>query len=329
MSVADSSKKFLCDVKIMAVPLLKQYADLARNIANFSDGQARISEDESDLNGSSNESLETITLILSPNSGPYKGGTFIFKVFLKDFPHQAPAVTNCTPIYHPNIDEDNICLNLLDELWSSKVTLEDIVQGILFLLHYPNINDPVSKLFWGVEKYCDYRRNVRLSLRGNTVEGCTFHRNLPDNFLSDDDDDDDDDDRKERECEEERVCLYYDSSCDVSSIDEDTNCSCTSDLDSISSDEQSERDCEVSYPVQLKVSYPVQLKVSYPVQLNRSVLLLTSFPFIFSYGFLFLKLFCNILNRTHLFLNSRLRFWLSGIAGNCSYVVRRYIVSSR
>ena len=146
--------------EIMSESLLKQHRCLARNIANFSDGQVRISEDASDSTGDSNDS-KVIALTFPPNSGLYHGGTFNFKIWLNNFPLEPPDVICCTLIYHPNMRyEGNICLNLLDELWSRTVTLKDIVQGILFLFYNPNIQDPVSELFDGNETYEDYERNV-------------------------------------------------------------------------------------------------------------------------------------------------------------------------
>ena len=166
--------------------LLKHYRDLARSIGSFSNGQACLKEltDGEDLD------LETVCVTVSPNDGPYHGGKFDFEFDLSDgYPTSPPAVHCQTQIYHPNIDwcddQGEVCLNLLDELWTQDMTLEDVVQGILFLLYNPNIEDPLSSMFTGTECEEEFLENVRLSLRGEEVDGVEFKRNLPDGYESD------------------------------------------------------------------------------------------------------------------------------------------------
>ena len=163
--------------------LLKQYRDLARNIESFSDGQAKLKELEQD----DETSLENILITLSPKDGPYRGGKFDFEIDAStDYPSCPPVIHCLTQIYHPNIDfsddSGEVCLNLLDELWTSDMTLEDVVQGLLFLLHNPNVDDPLSCLFTGTESEEEFLENVRQSLRGEEVDGVSFERNLPDDF---------------------------------------------------------------------------------------------------------------------------------------------------
>ena len=166
--------------------LLKHYRDLARSIGSFSNGQACLKEltDGEDLD------LETVCVTVSPNDGPYHGGKFDFEFDLSDgYPTSPPAVHCQTQIYHPNIDwcddQGEVCLNLLDELWTQDMTLEDVVQGILFLLYNPNIEDPLSSMFTGTECEEEFLENVRMSLRGEEVDGVEFERNLPDGYESD------------------------------------------------------------------------------------------------------------------------------------------------
>lgn len=166
--------------------LLKHYRDLARSIGSFSNGQACLKEltDGEDLD------LETVCVTVSPNDGPYHGGKFDFEFDLSDgYPTSPPTVHCQTQIYHPNIDwcddQGEVCLNLLDELWTQDMTLEDVVQGILFLLYNPNIEDPLSSMFTGTECEEEFLENVRMSLRGEEVDGVEFERNLPDGYESD------------------------------------------------------------------------------------------------------------------------------------------------
>lgn len=80
-------------------------------------------------------------------------------------------------IYHPNIDptedDTNVCLSLLEE-WQPNFGLDDIIQGLLFLLHNPNLSDPLSPYFDPDMDESEFQSNVQQSLLGQQVEGCFF-----------------------------------------------------------------------------------------------------------------------------------------------------------
>ena len=69
-----------------------------------------------------------------------------------DLPASEPSVTCISDMYHPNIDNNvgvedyNVCLSLFDE-WQATYGLEDCIQGLLFLMHHLNLNDPLSPFF--------------------------------------------------------------------------------------------------------------------------------------------------------------------------------------
>lgn len=170
--------------------LLKHYCQLTRNIASLSDGQARVREAEAGTE--EEDSLTTILVTVTPRSGPYRGGKFDFELDVSEgYPSCPPVVRAQTTMYHPNVDcscdygEGEVCLNILDELWSPEMTLDDVVQGLLFLLQEPNLEDPLSSMFDGTEEEEEFRRNVRRSLRGG-VSICDVHfeRNLMDGYDS-------------------------------------------------------------------------------------------------------------------------------------------------
>ena len=171
--------------------VLKQYRDLARNIESFSNGQAKLKDRDED-----DDSLDVIHVTLAPKTGLYRGGKFDFEMDVSaDFPYSPPVVHCMTEIYHPNIDfsddSGEVCLNLLDDLWTTDMTLEDVVQGLLFLLHHPNLEDPLSCLFTGGEDEEDFQRNVRLSLKGGIdIDGVVFTRNLSASYEDDEEDKD-------------------------------------------------------------------------------------------------------------------------------------------
>lgn len=179
--------------------LLKHYCQLSKNIDSLSDGQARLAEGTD----GQEDTLTTVTVSIAPRSGPYRGGRFDFELNIgHHYPSCPPGVRALTKMYHPNVefsgdeeDEDDggVCLNLLDELWTSSMTLEDVVQGLLFLLHNPNLEDPLGSLFSGSDDEEEFLRNVRRSLRGGRVAGMQFQRNLLDGYESDCEEDENED----------------------------------------------------------------------------------------------------------------------------------------
>ena len=182
--------------------LLKQYRDLARTIESFSNDQAKLKE----LNGDDDCSLDVICVTLAPKTGLYRGGKFDFELDVStEYPACPPVVHCMTQIYHPNIDfsdeSGEVCLNLLDELWTSNMTLEDVVQGLLFLLQNPNIEDPLNCMFTGSEDEEEFQQNVRRSLRGEDVDGVPFERNLSANYEDSDDESDENETGENRESE--------------------------------------------------------------------------------------------------------------------------------
>ena len=176
----------------MGPVLLKQYWRLVNNIDNFTAGQVQISNQH--FISCCQDSLDYISLSFSPKGGPYRGGKFDFTINLKHYPFIPPDVVCHTLMYHPNIGVDGIvCLNILFELWTPSVTLEDIVQGVLFLFYNPNLKDPINGMFYGTESYNCYKCNVRKSLKGGCVANTWFERNLPEDFEESEDEEDSDD----------------------------------------------------------------------------------------------------------------------------------------
>ena len=230
----------------MSTSLLKQYGNLVKNVRNFTDGQVKISEETTATNGQ--DSLELISLTFSPTGGLYRGGTFTFTITMNNFPQEAPEVMCVTQIYHPNIDvEGEVCLNLLDDLWNSSTTLEDVVQGILFLFYSPNVDDPLSELFDGSEPYKLYRKNVRKSLKGGTVANFPFERNLPEDFI-DEEKEEEEEEKTEEEKEEESKRLYHGSEDEIECSDsEDSSSNISSDVVYDSLDDLQNHETESNY----------------------------------------------------------------------------------
>jgi ubiquitin-protein ligase len=72
------------------------------------------------------------TLVINPDEGMYKGGSFRFNFAInQNFPHDPPKVKCTQKIYHPNIDlEGNVCLNILREDWKPVLNLNAVLVGL-------------------------------------------------------------------------------------------------------------------------------------------------------------------------------------------------------
>ena len=148
----------------------KDFYKLQKNIASFSNGEARVL--------SFDDELTKFEVELNIKDGFYKDGIFVFDVILEGYPDAAPAVWFNSPIFHPNIgdgfDDREICLNLLGEDWEEN-DLEDVVHGVLFLVKNPNSHDALNPFSSCDEE--DFATLVRQSLEGGEVGGVLFDRN--------------------------------------------------------------------------------------------------------------------------------------------------------
>ena len=159
--------------------LAKDFHKLQKNITSFSNGEARVT--------SFGDELTNFEVELNIKDGFYKDGIFTFAVNVTEhYPEKPPTVTFKSPIFHPNIgdgyDNEIVCLNLLSEDWQMNNDLEDVVQGMLFLVKNPALDDALNPLFCelddefeeGLENFAGL---VRQSLEGGIVEGVVFERN--------------------------------------------------------------------------------------------------------------------------------------------------------
>ncbi|KAL8159440.1 hypothetical protein V2J09_000977 [Rumex salicifolius] len=83
-------------------------------------------------------------------------------VFPSDYPFKPPKVKFETRCFHPNVDAfGNICLDILQDKWSSAYDVRTILLSIQSLLGEPNISSPLDShaaAVWGDPKV--YRRMV-------------------------------------------------------------------------------------------------------------------------------------------------------------------------
>jgi len=88
---------------------------------------------------------EWMGTIMGPEGSPYEGGVFFLNIsFPLDYPFKAPKITFVTKIYHCNINANgDICLDILNTMWSPALTINRVLLSISSLLTDPNPKDPL------------------------------------------------------------------------------------------------------------------------------------------------------------------------------------------
>lgn len=91
-----------------------------------------------------------IKVCVCPDAGYWAEKELKFEIRTKRYPKQACKVICKSNILHPNILESDgeVCLNIFDEDWQPSMRIEDYISGILYILHNPNFDDPLSDYFW-------------------------------------------------------------------------------------------------------------------------------------------------------------------------------------
>lgn len=91
-------------------------------------------------------------VIVGPADSPYAGGMFKLSiVFPADYPFKPPRVEFITKIYHCNILNKALCIDILKSQWSPALTIDKVLISIVSLLMDPNPNDPLNRE--AAEKY--------------------------------------------------------------------------------------------------------------------------------------------------------------------------------
>ncbi|KAF7701740.1 Ubiquitin-conjugating enzyme E2-17 kDa [Cucumispora dikerogammari] len=110
-----------------------------------------------ELNGGNEESLffaepinpNDITVwravLFGPPGTPYEGGTFYLLINIPSgYPFDPPKFQFKTRIFHCNIRDGEICLDILKNSWSSALSISKVILSISSLLSDPNPDDPLD-----------------------------------------------------------------------------------------------------------------------------------------------------------------------------------------
>jgi len=109
-------------------------------------------------------------VMYGPKDSPYEGGMFKFKVdFTDEYPMRPPSVLFVTKVFHPNVGTSfndggyYICIDILQDHWTSVYTISQIMLSISSLLTDPNPSSPMnqeSAKLWETNKE-EYNRVVK------------------------------------------------------------------------------------------------------------------------------------------------------------------------
>jgi ubiquitin-conjugating enzyme E2 D/E len=83
--------------------------------------------------------------IIGPEDTPYAGGLFKLNInFPNEYPIKPPEIKFLTNIFHCNIREGSICLDILKYNWSPALSISKVLISICSLLNDPNPDSPLN-----------------------------------------------------------------------------------------------------------------------------------------------------------------------------------------
>lgn len=97
------------------------------------------------------------------NGTPYEGLSYKLSLrFPFDYPFKPPQVKFLTACFHPNVDHNgNICLDILQDMWTSAYDCRSVLLSLQSLLGEPNNDSPLNSYaasIWNNQE--DFKRMV-------------------------------------------------------------------------------------------------------------------------------------------------------------------------
>lgn len=93
------------------------------------------------------ESSEWRVEIEGPVGSFYEGDTFDLRLTMDStWPGSPPRIEMLTPIFHPNMLDGGVCVEVVSKNYTSRVTLRSIIIGIVESLEKPNPDDRLDNV---------------------------------------------------------------------------------------------------------------------------------------------------------------------------------------
>ena len=135
-----------------------------------------VSNNQASVSINDDQDYRHFNLLITPKEGPYYNAEITFRFQIKaSYPSTPPVIQCLNKIYHPNIDDEgDICLSIINEWCPDTNDLLDCLQGLMFILYNPNLEDPLSPFFGPDEEEEQFLDIVRITLTGGVFNGMQF-----------------------------------------------------------------------------------------------------------------------------------------------------------
>ncbi|XP_045718117.1 ubiquitin-conjugating enzyme E2 L3-like [Mirounga angustirostris] len=83
--------------------------------------------------------------LIVPDNPPFDKGAFRIEInFPVEYPFKPPKITFKTKIYHPNINEGQVCLPVISaENWKPATETDQVIQSLIALVNDPQPEHPL------------------------------------------------------------------------------------------------------------------------------------------------------------------------------------------